>query len=545
MRHVRSRLAALTIAAAIAGCSGSSNPTSIVPATAPQQQSSSAGSPGAASSQTGGGWTATLPTGGKKDDKCAAFEHHRHGHARTKGEKCVVITANFELPHRKHVKRKGEGPNYVSPSTNGLTWIAYLHGTQTIDNQGTDDVSSGSPLCTTGSPRTCSIPFAVDGSVGGTSYDFVLTLYDQKPVAGSIPNGANVLGISDLTATVFSNQANTFTFVVDGVWVTTNPVVGGSSVTYESEPANGSAQSMSVTVQGLDADGNIITGAAPYYSPLPVSIAETGGSGHSSLSINGAAGVASGNLAGPSDTLAIKYDGGGAVGYTSLMTAGSGSGGTSTLRVSPMYITPATAGTVVTLSSSPTSTVATEKSAPAGIAYNANVGTCTGTLTPTVTGSGASATTSFSATIPAGTAQTCNVTISDILGTSMTYKVPMSVSGPISITANNFPTGGGGTCSGAYAFTAAGQTAVITVSDPLYTGTITGGSSRNTVATVAMSGSGTPETATVTAVAAGTATLTLSDTTGNTKTCSIGVTTSGGGVSFIPYMIEQLLGSVG
>jgi hypothetical protein len=522
MSHVRNGSAIALAIAMLVGCGGGSTPSTIMP----QAQPAAGGN--TTSPQTNPGRN---QHGGGSQRHGACAKEKKHG----KGKKsaCTIVHATFDLyPHKPGPRHhRGVHPHFVASSTNGMTWVAYVHNTSTIDNQGVDDLSSSSALCTQTAPRTCNIPFQVDGTPGGAQYDVTMTMYDQAPVSGVIPVGANALGIANTTITVFSNQANNFSFLVDGIWKTSNYVVSGSSVTYESMPSDNNPHTLNPTVQALDADGNIITGPNPYYSPLPVAIVETGGSGHATVSVNGGTGAASVNLTKPADTLTVNYDGKGAVGYTTVTTAGS----SAALRVSPMYLTPTAAASLLVLSGAPTSTAIKEQSAPAGIAYNAVVGTCpNSTITPNVTGSGAAATAAFTATTNAGTAQTCNVTISDILGTSMTYPIPESVSGPISVTAQSFPTGGSGTCAASYAFTGAGQTASLTVTDPLYVGTITAQSSATGVMTAVRTGSNTPETVTLTAVAAGTATLTLTDTSGNTKTCSIGVTTSGGGVSFVP-----------
>lgn len=409
-------------------------------------------------------------------------------------------------------------PAYISPSTQGASLNVYTPGND-----------SGTPIYGTVSALSAGSNVITIYVAPGT-YDFVLTLYDEAPVSGAIPSGAHALSKTTIASqTIIANASNNLAFHLQGIVVgapTFCSNAGGGSVcaSYMSLPANGVTQTLAVAVSAYDADGNVITGSNPYYTPLSVSIAESGGSGHSSLVIDGTDVGASGTLESPADSLAIKYDGGGAPGYTTTTTIGSG-----TLVVSPMYVTPDTTISEGKLVDSHTAAV-TEQGASSSIAYSASTSCGSGT-TPSNSGSGASATLTVSVNVPGGTNKTCSVTETDILGSAVAVPYDFIVPGPIVPGTPTFPSGGSGLCSSSIAFTGVGQTASVPLADSGYGGSITASSSATSVATVSMSGSGSSETATVTAVAAGTATVTLTDTAGNSSTCSIGVTTTSGSAS--------------
>lgn len=309
---------------------------------------------------------------------------------------------------------------YVSASTLGLLITVSPGGySQAFD------VSSGSPLCTSGSPRTCTI--AIPAPVGADT--FTLTEYDAVPVNGSIPNGAHALATSTLNQTIVANTANTLTFYADGIIA---GVATSGGTTFGSLPADGSAHSYGVVLVNTDADGNVIstTSNTPYNNPITVTLSETGGSGHAYLVLNGANVGSSATIAQASDTLSLHYDGGGSSGYTtSTSFASSGASGT-TLRVSPLYVT----GSLAATDASQTNTASiTEASAPSNVAYTTSWA-CSG-FSKSLTGSGASG--SFAVTSPAATAgstlmssYSCsNATISDNYGSSVS--VPVSASIPV------------------------------------------------------------------------------------------------------------------
>lgn len=440
----------------------------------------------------------------------------------------VKVIATVDLPTQTTSSDKRR-PYFVSPSTNGATLVAKDHTSGTTILSVTYDFSSGSGLCTTSSPRSCTMSFSI---VPG-NYDWTLALYDQAPSGGSIPGTAKALGISQITQAISANSSNTLNFSVSGYvtgapGVTCSPTACGA-LSYYSLPADGSSHTFTFGLTWYDPDGNAMTGSVPFTSSQTATLTEIGGAGHSYLTLNGTNVGTSATITKATDTLALVYDGKGSSGYsTSTNIAGT------SVTLSPLYLGasgPAPSLSITKLSQTVTDGI-TEKSAPAGIAYSSAIsGACSEITADTASGSGASATESITTSTAPGTSTSCTVNVKDTDQTTTPVTINFSVSGPITAGTPTFGGGGGsGTCS-SLAFTGASQTATMTMSDPLYTGgALTVSSSNTSVATVSETGSGATQSSTITAVAAGTATISYSDTTGNTLSCSVGVTTSGGTV---------------
>ena len=338
--------------------------------------------------------------------------------------------------YHRHALATGRTPQYVSPSTLGVSVTASGGGGTFVFN-----VSAGSPLCTSGAPRTCTLSFPITAG----SYTFTMTLYDAAPVGGAIPGGAKSLGASSVAQTINPLQANTLNFYVGGI-------VGGVGVsggtTFTSLPADGAAHSYNVALIVTDADGNVITtgGSSPYSNPVTVTLTESGGSGHAQLFKNGSASGTSATLSQSTDTLSLHYDGAGAAGYTTS-TAITASGATgSTLKVSPLYASQSTVtvyrpwdathpvSTSLTISEQGASTPATINNAPCGT----KVGFSTTTI-PNANGS---------TTVTAGPLDSvsCAPTVSDVYGSSLTLTAqvdPAYVSGTVVTKVGPLGVGGG------------------------------------------------------------------------------------------------------
>jgi len=439
--------------------------------------------------------------------------------AGTSAKARVQVVVDFPAPAPASTSRS---PKYISPSTNGATISVYPAGNDvTPVFQQSDDLSSGSSLCT-GSPRSCTIPMEVSPG----NYDFVLSMYDLAPVSGVIPSSAKELSTEKLTTTINANGLNVINFHLQGIVVgaptlTCSPSPCGA-LNYWSLPADGTQHVFPIAVTATDADGNPITGSNPYTSPIVVTLTESGGSGHTVLTVNGVSEGTSATLNSPADQLALSYDGGGSPGYSTVTNVA----GTS-LTMSPMYVVPDAGISEGKLSDSHTAAVS-EASAPVSEAYTTST-TCGSQVTANASGSGASATLSMNSSVPGGTHTSCAVTVKDSLASAaITIPYTFVVPGPITAGTPTFASGGSGTCGTGVAFTGTGQTAVMALSDPGYAGTISSSSGATATATVSVSGT----TATVTAGStAGNTTVTFSDTAGNTLTCNVGVTITSGSAS--------------
>lgn len=312
-------------------------------------------------------------------------------------------------------------PLYVSPSTIGLAvTVNPGGGTQAFD------VSAGSPLCTAGSPRTCTL--SIVAPVGSDT--FTLTEYDQKPASGVIPGTAKQLATSSLTQTIVANAANSINFLISGI-IAGATTSGG--ITYASLPS-GAGKTYGIALVVTDADGNTITGSAAYNNPITATLTETGGSGFACVQVNGGTCSSSATVRYPSDSLALYYNGGGSVGYTTTTTiAASGATGT-TLRVSPLYVTGSPYYTAASHSLAFTATTQTsnlgayEQNAPANVAYTQSVAACGADMSASGGGSGGSAPVAVTANVAPYSSAGCQVNIYDNLGS--TIQIPVTLPTP-------------------------------------------------------------------------------------------------------------------
>ena len=308
-------------------------------------------------------------------------------------------------------------PKYISSSSLGVKISGPGITTQAFD------VSGASPLCTgSGAGRTCTLP--VRASVG--TYTFTLQMYDATPVAGAIPGTANLLGVSTITKTIVINFANVLSFLVGGEASSLT-----NSVLYTSLPANGSLQSVGVAWIAKDFGNNIITttGTTPYANPVTVALVESGGSGHSYISLNGVNVGLVGTLTQASDVILIKYDGGGSVGYTTTATFTASGATPSVERMSPLFLT----GSASPTGAGNTANVAiTEASAPVSVAYNQALTGCASvaTVPGSGAGSGAAGVASVTDTVQPAGGKTCTLTISDNLGSSVSLSVTIPAGTP-------------------------------------------------------------------------------------------------------------------
>jgi len=145
-------------------------------------------------------------------------------------------------------------PNYVSASTQSAS-IAVGSATPTTVN------------CTTTCSGTVSAPVGSD--------TFTVNLYDATNGGGSL------LSTGTLTQTIVASTANS-------VNVTFNGVVASLAVAIANVVSPGTAGSVGVTVNALDADGNTIVGPGVYVNasgtPVTIALSNSDTSGNSTLS---------------------------------------------------------------------------------------------------------------------------------------------------------------------------------------------------------------------------------------------------------------------
>lgn len=411
-------------------------------------------------------------------------------------------------------------PQFVSAGTNGiLVTVTNYVGGATVFTQAYD-VSGGSSCSTASGFRTCLISMPLTTG----DYNVNLKTYNEAPVAGSIPGGASLLGQATATnQTITTGQTTAIAFSLQGV-INSISIVNSNGVAlpYATFPADGASHTLALGIEAFDAGVNQITGSVAYATGITVTAGETGGTGHTSVLIDGVNKGSSGTLNSPADTAALSYDGLGSAGYGVTLTATAASA-SSSLTFSPMYLSPASAS--LTSLSTSTSTVVSEAN-PSGVTYNAALsGSCANVTLGTVTSSGSasSETLTIPTTVPGGTSETCVITISDNYGSSKPFVMNFSAAGPITTGAPGF-TGSGsasdsGSCPSGLKFTAIGDAATLAITDPGGTG-LGVSSAATSFATIGLSGT----TATVTAVASGATSVNITDAQGNSFPCPVNIT---------------------
>src|SRR5579872_6165473 len=99
-------------------------------------------------------------------------------------------------------------PKYVSTSTLGGTLTVYAATSTPPDSPSVVvDLSSNSTACTTNTDGSRSCAISVSAPVGNDV--FVFNTYDQAPVNGAIPQGANLLSTATYDSTISLGVSST------------------------------------------------------------------------------------------------------------------------------------------------------------------------------------------------------------------------------------------------------------------------------------------------------------------------------------------------
>ena len=226
--------------------------------------------------------------------------------------------------------------HFISRSTEGVLARVYAHDDPQhlhLLGRSATDVSSGSAACggRTGYPRSCSV--SVPAPAGND--DFAFTTYDAPPSGGAFPSTAHVLGLGALTQRIVAYKANGLAIYIGGVIAS----IGGPPA-FASLAADGKHQSYGFVLQPEDFNENPIRAGKrdPYPNPITLALAETGGSGHASLSLNGGSGASTIVSSFSDDRLVMKYDGKGAAGYGIVVTISAKGVTPQSVRLSPLFV---------------------------------------------------------------------------------------------------------------------------------------------------------------------------------------------------------------
>ena len=477
----------------------------------------------------------------------------------TAQNRAAVVT--IIIPAAPSSQATSRHPLFVSPGVNGaLVQIFAQSDTAQASplESATFDLSATSALCTTASPRVCTV--SLNFPIGADTISAIL--YTSAPVNGVIPSTAKTLGVASLNQIVTAGSAPLALTVlvapiVTGVTVT-NPLTSFVSLSSGQGP-----QSVAIAISALDAAGFAVTGT--YAKPLVMTVIEAGGSNHAALSLNGGPGAATVTLTASTDKPVITYDGNGSSGYSAsvIFTLQGSKAPLATQTFSPIFVAstsplfyPLTNSVTLNGPGSTATIAASEANSPnAPMFSEVASASCTGAATVTVG--------SPSFTLNGGTAPVasgCTVTVADATGATVLLNVtntigalptptptpgpvptPTPTSGPVPTptpTSGPVPTPTPNPLtvtptSLAFIATGAANAQNFTASETAYSGAFT----MSTTCTAAIatvtpsSGTGPSSMFTVTPQGAGSCTVTIHDTNGQNATVTIGVTLAQGGIN--------------
>lgn len=338
----------------------------------------------------------------------------------------VGAFAHIVIPRRRPRTHRGRGPDFVSPSTRGIKIVATWQGGSTSSFVQTTVAALGpkAPGCTSSSSSfSCTIQATV--WEGPNKID--VTTYDKPPSSSSsgssFPANAQELGFSSITDTVTAGVTPSILIYLGGEIGSIN-----AKPLFSSVPADGSSHDVAIAFNPKDFGGNKITAGTkdPFANPVNVTLTETGGNGHAVLLLNGSGTGSSATLQYSTDTLGVRYDGGGKSGYTIGVQMAAKGAPSEALQVSPLIVEgPGIASHALGLNGAAVANALTitEANAPSSQTYNVTRTGCAGVATVSgFSGSGASA--AFTATGGAtASASGCSISVADASSTTLLLPV--------------------------------------------------------------------------------------------------------------------------
>jgi hypothetical protein len=219
------------------------------------------------------------------------------------------VRIKISIPRASRSTR--QHPAFISASTNGMLVSVYAQSDPQHTNllaQSAIDLSSASPSCTSqGASSTCIV--TIPAPAGEDT--FVFQTYDQAPQNGGF-SGAKQLGAADVDQTIEADTANTLNVTIGGIVAALELNLAPTSVT------PGTAQTVSVSVVALDADGDdIISDDFVNASGNTTSIQLT------DSDTSGATTLSQTTLAAPASGITLAYNGASISGPTIMATSGT------------------------------------------------------------------------------------------------------------------------------------------------------------------------------------------------------------------------------
>jgi outer membrane protein assembly factor BamB len=295
---------------------------------------------------------------------------------------------------------RGKRPLYVSPYTNGVAIWAYAVGTtQPTQPTTTANVSSGSSICTSNSngSRTCSIPI----TLAPANYEITLSAYDAVPVSGA-PQG-NLLSTGTANSVqIVANTTNVIPLTLNGVpaKLALGPQLNAV--------ATGQSQQLTLYVNALDADGNIIVAPGSFTAPINLTLSDTA----NTLSLG------TSQITSPSTTsISLTYSG--QADTKATITASATGAQSASIQFAPLNLSPSSAS----LAPAQQQTVTISDYNISG-AMSATSSTCASVTPASATPASAGATITF--TVTASSVGSCTIQFSANSG-DISYALPVSV----------------------------------------------------------------------------------------------------------------------
>jgi outer membrane protein assembly factor BamB len=294
----------------------------------------------------------------------------------------------------------GKRPLYVSPYTNGVAIWAYAVGTtQPTQPTTTANVSSSSSICTTNGDgsRTCGIPI----TLAPGNYEITLSAYDAPPLNGT-PQG-NVLSTGTANAVaIVANTANVIPLTLNGVpaKLALGPQLNAV--------ATGQSQQLTLYVNALDADGNVIIAPGSFNTPINLTLSDTA----NTLALGTT------QITSPSTTsISLTYSG--QTDTKATITASATGTQSASIQFAPLNISPQT----LSLQTSQQQSVTISDYNISG-AVSATSSTCASVAPASATPGSAGATITF--TVTANTVGSCTIQFSANSG-NISFALPVSV----------------------------------------------------------------------------------------------------------------------
>lgn len=157
----------------------------------------------------------------------------------------ATVTLRIVIPPASSASAVTRRPRYVSPSTNSLSFAQAGTVTTVVS------LAPGSPNCTTGAggARTCTVNV---NATAGQNQTFTVETFASTNGTGT------PLSVQTIVATILPNTSNPLTFVLNGVVASLTAAFAVPTLPY------GLAANTTLTVNALDASGNIIVGPGGY-----------------------------------------------------------------------------------------------------------------------------------------------------------------------------------------------------------------------------------------------------------------------------------------